>query len=1071
MFEHEYRPSARKQKGALRQTLLALWLALALLLPAQGALAAPAQHAAASTPLQDETPLAQLVGYAVLPADTFAEGPASGQFNGDGTKASWPRFPAQPVQGFSGIQFGPACGSYYLLSDNGFGSKYNSFDYLLRIYQVTPDPKTVDGGTGEIAVDDYIQLSDPAALIPFFIAREFSGDRLLTGADLDVESFVFDGAGSLWVGEEFGPYLLHFDAEGRLIDPPIPTPGFSEEVPTVQAPQNPQRLAQAPQPGQASAATLPTSRGFEGMARSADGMTLYPMLEGTVAGDPEGALRIHEFDVASKSYNETVRYYQLDDPTHAIGDFTVINDGEFLVIERDGKQGDEAVTKKIYKINLGDVDENGFVSKELVVDLLNIADPNNLAGYGEVFRFPFVTIEDVLVLDPNTIVVLNDNNYDARGGRGADVKDPNEMLVLRLAAPLDVAEGVGIPAGCLEPAAAGEAAAGQMAEGAGVLADLQGFQLQILHSSDNESAFQDPNTLEPKILHYGAVLEGLQELAEGEGMASIYLTAGDHTLPGPFYQAAAEVDGLGAPGLADIAFYNAMGLAANGIGNHEFDGGINDFAGMLADAAYPFIAVNLDFSQVQLEEGVPPIEIGQDGGSVVENAGKVVKSAYVEADGEKIGIIGRAPADFFNVIADPATTMPGLDFFGGRNPENNQPNVSAVEQVLEQVDLLESQDIDKIILLDHAQDFTGDPLAANLLRGIDVIVAAGTTGFMARQAADGPFNLLRDGDTPGAEYPTIRRDMEGNPVLVVNSDQLYSYVGNLMVTFDDAGRVMMVDPRSGPVASTEAATAALADVLGHEVAPAAEVAELYQALENTALIQEQFEVIGTTASELNGQRADVRSRETNLGRLAADSTLWYARKQYPDLEIDVALKNGGGIRAPILGPNITKLTVGTALAFDNKLAVVELTGAELLAVMENAVSRVPALDGRFPQVAGMQVEYDASREGISDQLTLDTPSRIKTLAITRANGEEDVLVQDYTLQGDPGRTFRLATNDFLLTGGDGYQALKAASEARGAERPDLGERQVLIEYIQSELGGNVDLGEPLAAPRVVLVDE
>ena len=223
-------------------------------------------------------------------------------------------------------------------------------------------------------------------------------------------------------------------------------------------------------------------------------------------------------------------------------------------------------------------------------------------------------------------------------------------------------------------------------------------------------------------------------------------------------------------------------------------------------------------------------------------------------------------------------------------------------------------------------------------------------------------------------------------------------------------------------------------------------------------------MIGTAASELNGQRADVRSRGTNLGRLAADATLWYAVNQYPERNIDIALKNGGGLRSPILGPNITRLAVGTALAFDNKLAVVELTGAELLAVMENAVSRVPAVDGRFPQVAGMYVEYDATKEGVSDQLNLDTPSRIKTLVITRIDGAEDVLVQEYALQGDPTRTFGLATNDFMLTGGDGYQALKAAAEARGAERPDLGERQVLIDYIQSELSGAVELPEPLDAP-------
>lgn len=597
------------------------------------------------------------------------------------------------------------------------------------------------------------------------------------------------------------------------------------------------------------------------------------------------------------------------------------------------------------------------------------------------------------------------------------------------------------------------------------------FQLQILHSSDNESAFQDPNTLEPRILHYATVVEGLQELAPNNGQNTIHLTAGDHTLPGPFYQAAAQVETLGARGLADIEIYNAMDLVANGIGNHEFDGGINDFARMLDQAEYPFLAVNLDFSKVQLEPGVPPIEIGVDGGSATENAGQVAKSAYVEVGGEKIGLIGRAPADFFNVIKDPETTMPGLDFFGGRNPEDNQPRVSAVDQVLEQVDLLKSQGINKIILLDHAQDYTADPLSAQFLRDIDIIVAAGSTGFMGRPEPNGPFNLLREGNVPSADYPTIRRDSEGNLVLVVNSDQKYTYVGNLMVTFDAEGHITKIDPRSGPVATTSEAIAALEKVVDHSLTPPAEVESTFDALKNTSLIQDQFQVVGTTTSALNGDRADVRSRETNLGRLAADSSLWYARKQYPDLAVDIALKNGGGIRATILGPNVTKLTIATALAFNNKLAVVELTGAELIATMENAVSRVPALDGRFPQVAGMDLEYDASQPGVSDQTSLDTPSRVKTLRITRADGSTDTLIENFEAQGDLSRRFTMATNDFLLTGGDGYQALKSAFEERGAERTEIGEQQILVDYIQETLGGTVDMPEPLSDSRVVRLDE
>jgi len=598
-----------------------------------------------------------------------------------------------------------------------------------------------------------------------------------------------------------------------------------------------------------------------------------------------------------------------------------------------------------------------------------------------------------------------------------------------------------------------------------------GFALQVLHSSDNESAFQDPNTLEPKILNYATVVEGLKTVAFRERFGTLHLTAGDHTLPGPFYQASGEVEELGHPGLADIAFYNAMGLTANGIGNHEFDGGINEFAQMLAKANYPFIAANLDLSNAELEEGTPSIEIGEDGGSVDENAGKIVRSAYVEVNGEKIGLIGRAPADFFNVIADPDTTMPGVDFYGGRNPADNQALVSAVGQVLEQVALLEGKGINKIILLDHAQDFTADPLSAQSLRGIDIVVAAGSTGFMANENVQGPFNLLRPGDAPESAYPTVREDSEGNTVVVVNSDQLYTYVGNLMVTFDAAGHISRVDDRSGPVATTTEAIALLEDEINVPVETPSEVQRVYDLLQGTDLISTQFEVVGSTAYELNGARADVRSRETNLGRLAADSTLWFARDTVPGTDVDIALKNGGGIRSTILGPNITRLTIGAALAFNNRLAIVEITGDELLATMENAVSRVPALDGRFPQLAGVTLEYDPSKDGVSDAETLTTASRVKTLIVTRANGEEDVVVEGFVPQGDLSRTFVLATNNFLLTGGDGYRALKVAGEddTRMVTETELGEQSILANYIIDVLGGEVDLPDPSEMPRVVEV--
>lgn len=187
---------------------------------------------------------------------------------------------------------------------------------------------------------------------------------------------------------------------------------------------------------------LARSRGFEGMAISLDKKTIYPMLEGTVIGDPANSLRIYEFDAESKQYKGLAGYYRMEQPNHAIGELTVVNENEFLVIERDNNQGAAAQFKKIFKIDLSQTDANGFVVKEEVVDLLNIQDPNDLNGDGDTkFTFPFVTIESVVVIDENTLLLANDNNYPFSVGRPPSI-DNNEIILLGLDKPLNLATPV-----------------------------------------------------------------------------------------------------------------------------------------------------------------------------------------------------------------------------------------------------------------------------------------------------------------------------------------------------------------------------------------------------------------------------------------------------------------------------------------------------------------------------------------------------------------------------------------------------------------------------------------------------
>ncbi|MDG6107527.1 esterase-like activity of phytase family protein [Dactylosporangium aurantiacum] len=370
------------------------------------ALAAPSAVAASKSDGR-----ATLTGFAVLPAATFvsASDPSGSLLGGTPSNGITPPFADQPVQGFSGIVRN-GDGTFEVLSDNGYGNKANSADFVLRVHRVAPDygSRTVDVVGG-------INLTDPNGYVPFALTRP---DRVLTGADFDVESIQRAKDGTYWIGDEFGPYLLHFDRAGRLLGAPIPLDG-------VRAPENP-----------AGNPNLNSSKGFEGLAQSPDGRRLYALLEGVVAGDAAGGLRLNEFDIASRSYTGKRWIYQLEDPANAIGDAIAVDDDRFLIIERDNGQGATAKFKRIYLADKRDRNRDGKLDKTLVADLMDIADPRHLGGGADTFTFPFQTIEDVVILDDRTLGVVNDNNFPFSNGRTPGKADDNEFITIRLADPL-----------------------------------------------------------------------------------------------------------------------------------------------------------------------------------------------------------------------------------------------------------------------------------------------------------------------------------------------------------------------------------------------------------------------------------------------------------------------------------------------------------------------------------------------------------------------------------------------------------------------------------------------------------
>jgi hypothetical protein len=288
--------------------------------------------------------------------------------------------------------------------------------------------------------------------------------RLLTGFDFDPESIEIARDGTFWIGDEFGPFLLHADRHGRLLGAPIAAPG-------VKSPQNPTLNIPTDRPNVAG------SRGFEDLAIDPSRKHLYPMFEGPVSGDDPQDLRILEFDLRTHRFTHHVRHLRLEMPGQQVNlsnlfyvdgttrvypddvapptfgesaaELTAVNSHQFLVVERDSN-GDGVPAPRFKKIFLLDTEgagDRGYVGKTLVADLMAVPDPAHLGNDGDFFRFPFNTIESVHVVSPDTILTANDNNYPFSNARsrsltndrtGPLAADDNEFILIKLGQRLKV---------------------------------------------------------------------------------------------------------------------------------------------------------------------------------------------------------------------------------------------------------------------------------------------------------------------------------------------------------------------------------------------------------------------------------------------------------------------------------------------------------------------------------------------------------------------------------------------------------------------------------------------------------
>jgi hypothetical protein len=411
----------------------------------------------------------QLTGWAALPSTARTPGPTSGQFIAPTLGITPPFLAEQPIPGWSGLILNDD-ETVTALPDNGFGSKGNSADYVLGFYNAAVSFKTQSDGTsnpGSIVNNSFTAFNDKngllangagvdllitADLVNYRSGNGFGASsgipvdpaivagRLLTGYDFDVESIARTADGSYWVGEEFGPYVLHFGADGTLLDEPIPHP-------FLKSPANPAVLAQ---PG---TQTLASSRGFESLALNEAGDRLYAVAEGAptvdalraVPGD-ERVVGIFELDPTTKAYTGvTYKYRKEGNPTSnaiVIGDMTNVGGNKYVLIERDSLFGVNAVVKRLYLIDLDVTDADGVLVKRLLVDLLHISDPLDIAGDlagapgPDQFSMPFDSIESVRKVDDSTLAVAIDTNYPTEDGRVAGSPDNTEIITLEFAEPL-----------------------------------------------------------------------------------------------------------------------------------------------------------------------------------------------------------------------------------------------------------------------------------------------------------------------------------------------------------------------------------------------------------------------------------------------------------------------------------------------------------------------------------------------------------------------------------------------------------------------------------------------------------
>lgn len=494
------------------------------------------------------------------------------------------------------------------------------------------------------------------------------------------------------------------------------------------------------------------------------------------------------------------------------------------------------------------------------------------------------------------------------------------------------------------------------------------YTLNILHINDLHSRIESINKYdstcnaegEAEGKCFGGIARVKTKIDErraaisGEGGNVVVLDAGDQFQGSLFYTTY--------KGDAAVEFMNQMGFDAMAVGNHEFDDGPEGLSGFLDKATFPVISGNtVAGANTPVSNRIAPYEI-------------------VERGGEKIGIV--------SVLAtDTAETS---------SPGDSVLFLDEVEYLQSAVGELEGMGVNKIILLSHV-GLNRDMEIAKAVTGIDVVVGGHSHTLLSNtnERAKGP-------------YPTVVQNPAGADVPVVQAYAYSKYLGELKVTFDDAGNVT----------SAEGEPHLLDASVEPDAAFVARVAELGAPIEEL-----KAQRVSESAAIIEGSREVCRAMECQMGNLVADAML----ERVADQGVTIAIQNGGGLRASIDAGEVTMGEVLTVLPFQNTLATFQLKGADVLAALENGVSQIEDGAGRFPQVSGMKYTFDASAE---------PGSRVSNVMVAEGDGFVPL---------DADTVYGVVSNNYMRSGGDGYKMF--STNGMNAYDYGPGLEQVVADYL------------------------